>query len=160
MLASQGLTREYFESEQRTQMEIRQFEDGIVSSSFFTPSEFRRYIELLAESREASLLTIDPAEIAETISLEEADIEAFYAANEASFTLPESVSLEYIEIRLADMESEVTVDEQRFEIITKRMPTCISARINVKAGISWLPWHRNPMPEKPRLWPKTSTSGS
>ena len=112
VLSSQGLTPEFFEREQRTQMEVEQLQDAIISSSFFTPSEYRRYIELLAEEREATIMALDPAGLVDGISVEEDAIGTYYETHPDEFRLSESVSLEYIEIRLDDITAEVSIDEQ------------------------------------------------
>jgi peptidyl-prolyl cis-trans isomerase D len=112
VLASQGLTREYFEQEQRIQLEVRQLQDAIISSSFFTPSEYRRYIELLAEEREATIIVLDSADLVDGIAVDESALKTYYEAHPDEFRLPESVSLEYIEIQLDDVAAEVNVDEE------------------------------------------------
>jgi len=112
VLASQGFSPEFYESSQRAQMEVRQLEDGIVSSSFYTPAEFRRYIELLAEEREVSIVELNPADLAGDIKIAEDELQAYYDAHPDEFTTPESVSLEYVEIRLEDIAAGVKVDEQ------------------------------------------------
>ena len=112
VLASQGLTPEFFEQEQRAQMQIAQLESGILSSDFFTPSEYRRYIELLAEERSATLLMINPLELAETLELEEGEALAYYEANPGPFTLPESVTLEYVRIQPEDVDEQISIAEQ------------------------------------------------
>ncbi|HJP38813.1 MAG: SurA N-terminal domain-containing protein [Gammaproteobacteria bacterium] len=111
-LASQGFSPEYFESEQRAQLAVQQFEDSIVASSFFTPSEFRRYIKLLAEVREATIMVLEPADIAVGITVNDKDLQVYYEANPDEFREPESVSLEYVEIQLDDIAAEVSIDEQ------------------------------------------------
>ncbi len=112
VLSSQGLSPEFYESEQRAQMEVGQLEDAIVSSSFFTPGEFRRYIQLLAEEREASILQLNPAELVADIEAKDDDLEVYYDAHPDEFRLPESVGLDYVEIRLEDIAAQVHVDEQ------------------------------------------------
>jgi len=112
VLASQGISPEYYESEQRAQMEVGQLENAIVSSSFFTPSEYRHYIELLAEEREATIMVLDPANLAGDITVEDDDLKVYYEANPDEFRMPESVSLDYVEIRLDDIAAQVSIDEQ------------------------------------------------
>ncbi len=110
-LASKGLTPEMFEADQRRQMAIAQLQNGIVASAFYTPAEYRRFIELEKEQRQFSWLQLDPAAFLEQVGVGDDDIEAFYAENSERFMVEESVALEYVELRLDDIASEISVDE-------------------------------------------------
>ena len=52
LLANQGLTPTGFEALQREDLEAQDLQNGIVDSTFLTPAEFRRYIELYNQRRE------------------------------------------------------------------------------------------------------------
>jgi len=112
MLSNQGMTPEGFEREQRSQMEVTQLENGIVASAFFTPTEYRRYIELLAEERTAAHVQLDPSALVVDIEVTEAELQAFYDVNHDLFMSDESVSLEYVEILLDDVKAEVVVSAE------------------------------------------------
>ena len=47
LLATQGFSAARFESAQRSELEVRDLQEGIVESTFLTPAEFRRYVELV-----------------------------------------------------------------------------------------------------------------
>ncbi len=111
ILANQGITPERFEREQRAQMEVEQLENAIVTSAFFTPAEYRRYIELLAEERTVAYVLFDAAELAAEAEIADAELRAFYDARPELFRTDESVSLEYIEIALEDVKRDVAVTE-------------------------------------------------
>lgn len=110
-LASQGLTPEVFEAEQRRQMAIAQLQNGIVSSAFYTPTEYRRFIQLEQERRQFSWLQLEPAQFLDSVSVADDEIEAFYEQNADRFLTEESVALEYVELRLDDVAGEVSVDD-------------------------------------------------
>lgn len=112
VLASQGLAPEYFENQQRALMAVGQLEDAILTSSFFTPTEYRRYIELLAEERDVDMILLDPAKLAADVTVGDEDVQAYYEANPDEFRTEESVSLDYVEIRLDDIAAQVSIDEQ------------------------------------------------
>ncbi len=112
VLASQGISPEFYEHEQRAQLEVGQLQNAILYTSFLTPREYRRYIELLAEEREATSIVLDPAELADGIEITDAELQVYYEANADEFRTQESVSLDYIEIRLADIAARISVDEQ------------------------------------------------
>ncbi|MBT8443738.1 MAG: peptidyl-prolyl cis-trans isomerase, partial [Gammaproteobacteria bacterium] len=112
LLSNQGISPEGYEREQRAQMEIEQLENGIVASAFFTPMEYRRYIELLAEERTAAFLRLDPATMASGVEVTDEQLQSFYDANNDLFMSDESVRLEYVEVLLDDAMQQVEVTEQ------------------------------------------------
>jgi len=111
ILRNQGIVPERYEAEQRAQMAVGQLENAVVGSDFFTPGEYRRYIELLAEERTAAHVVLDPGALAADIELPVARLEEFYDANSERFMSEESVRLEYVEVSLADVSGGVTVAE-------------------------------------------------
>jgi peptidyl-prolyl cis-trans isomerase D len=111
VLASQGLTPESYERAQRESLEATQFETGLITSSFYTPTEYRRYIELLAEQREATYVLLDARQMAANTDIPKEDLKAYYEASAAEFVTDESVDLEYVEVRLDDIAGSMAVDE-------------------------------------------------
>ena len=100
VLGQQGIVPERYEADQRAQMEITQLESAIVASDFFTPAEYRRYIELLAEERTAAHVVFDPGTLATDIELSEARLKDYYEANSERFMSEESLRLEYVEVKI------------------------------------------------------------
>jgi len=98
LLASQGLSIQRFEYEQRQSMEVTQFVEGLGYTAFFTPTEFRRYIELDGETRAVEYATFAVAARESGISVSDEDIQAYYADNQQLFLSEESVELVYLEI--------------------------------------------------------------
>lgn len=111
-LASQGVSPTVFEEERRTAMQIEELQNGLLESSFFTPAEFRRFIVLEGERRRAVFALLDPAGKQPVPEIAEADIKAYYEANPARFETEESVALDYIEARLADLPLAAEIDEK------------------------------------------------
>ncbi|MDJ0928430.1 MAG: peptidyl-prolyl cis-trans isomerase [Gammaproteobacteria bacterium] len=110
-LSSRGLTPEAFEAEQRRSLEISQLQAGVVDSAFFTPTEYRRFIELEQEQRKIAYLIFDPANFSAGVELEPEAAQTFYEANSSRFQTDETVVLEYVELRLADIAAGVSVDD-------------------------------------------------
>lgn len=112
ILANQGLSPTGFEQLQREALAIGDLETGIRDSTFLTPAEFRRYIELYNQRREVAYALFEPDAFAEAITIDDAAIAARYENNQASYQTPETVDLEYIEISLADVAATVEVSEE------------------------------------------------
>jgi peptidyl-prolyl cis-trans isomerase D len=110
VLSSQGMSPESFEREQRSALEIAQLENGIVQSSFYTPEEYRRYIELVAQKREAVFLKFDANALTSKVEIDDEMLQAHYDSNPQQFVTAESVDLEYIELVLEDIRGSVSVD--------------------------------------------------
>jgi peptidyl-prolyl cis-trans isomerase D len=111
-LRSQGISKTRFERDQRSQLEVLQMQQGLVNSSFVTPSEMRRFLELQGEEREVSVLRIDASAFADLVSPTDEEITSYYDLNAQRFMTEESASIEYLEIRVSDFSADVEVDEQ------------------------------------------------
>ena len=111
LLATQGFSAARFESAQRSELEVRDLQEGIVESTFLTPAEFRRYIELFNQRREIGygLFTVDA--FLGRVTIDEAAISAHYQSNQARYQTTETVDLEYVEASLADIASSVDVGD-------------------------------------------------
>jgi peptidyl-prolyl cis-trans isomerase D len=111
LLTSQGMSPASFESAQRTELEVRDLQEGIVESTFLTPAEFRRYIELYNQRREIGygLFTVDA--FLGRVTIDEPAISAHYESNQARYQTTETVDLEYLELALADLAATVDVSD-------------------------------------------------
>ena len=107
-----------------------------------TPSDYRRYLNLVAEKRLVSLATFDIAALADTIVVRDEDVQAYYDARPNEFRAPESVDFEYVEIRrdivrlqapscrhLAGLELEARIEGVGGEVLPLvSIPVCVRYR--------------------------------
>ena len=100
-LANAGLTPAGFEALQRESLEVGDLQSGIVDSTFLTPAEFRRYIELYNQRREVAYALFDVEAFSADIAIDDAAITARYESNQAAYQTTETVDLEYFELALA-----------------------------------------------------------
>ena len=121
-LVTQGLSPIAFENEQRAVLAVRQLQQGLVESSFFTPDELRRLIALDQERREAAYVLLDPRQLGAS-PISDADIQAYYAANPTQFQTPETVDLEYVELSLSELEAAIKPDEASLRAAYDADPT-------------------------------------
>jgi peptidyl-prolyl cis-trans isomerase D len=112
MLTAQGLTVPGFRTLQRENLEQRDLQLGIVDSTFLTPAEFRRYIELFNQKRELAYALFDTAAFAPKVSIDDAAISARYDSNQAAYQTAETVDFEYVELALADIAAGVQVTDE------------------------------------------------
>ena len=111
-LANAGLSPTAFEESQRESLEVGDLTDGIADSTFLTPAEFRRYIELYNQRREVAYALFDIAAFSADVTIDDAAITARYENNQASYQTVETVDLEYIELALADIAATVDLTEE------------------------------------------------
>tara|TARA_Y100000768_G_scaffold86946_1_gene62298 strand:- start:4897 stop:6795 length:1899 start_codon:yes stop_codon:yes gene_type:complete len=102
-----------FEENQRINIRKDQLERGIRATSFVTPSEYRRYLNLIGEQRNVTVAEIDLSVLAEPINLKEDDIQEYYSSRSDEFLQSESIDFNYIELRKDQLNNnlEITDDE-------------------------------------------------
>ncbi|MEC9376146.1 MAG: SurA N-terminal domain-containing protein [Pseudomonadota bacterium] len=110
-LASIGYSPQQFEYEKRQEMQLRQFQEGIQKSAFFTPQQFRRYIELDAETRSVRLMLLPSSYWLEKVSLDSGAEEIYYNENQSAFQTEESADIEYIEVNYNDIIESIEVSD-------------------------------------------------
>ncbi|MCP3999686.1 MAG: hypothetical protein GY727_02120 [Gammaproteobacteria bacterium] len=122
LLASEGLSTQRFEFEQRQNMEMSQFVEGVGYSAFYTPSEFRRYIELDGETRDIEYLLLPSANWMGEVVIAPEQIADHYELNQQAYMSEETVSLEYIELDYSAVFAEVKVGEAEAEAYYEANP--------------------------------------
>jgi peptidyl-prolyl cis-trans isomerase D len=111
-LTAQGMSPGMFEEQQRRAIALGQLQDAVASTGFFTPTEFRRYIELAQQRREIAWASFAVDEYREAIEpVSDEMVTDYYAANPDQFMRPESVDVEYVEITLAQVSAGLPADE-------------------------------------------------
>lgn len=111
LLTSEGLTPAGFEAMQRDVYTIGELQGGLLESSFVTPAEFRRRIELYYERREVAYALFAAADYVDQIEVSDEAIAEYYAANGDLFMTEESVDIEFIDFDLAGIAATVEVSE-------------------------------------------------
>jgi peptidyl-prolyl cis-trans isomerase D len=101
-----------FEAQQRQGFRTSQLQRGIGATAFVTPSEYRRYLNLYAEQRIASIATFDIAALAETIVVSDEDVQAYYDARPEDFRAPESLDFQYLEIDRNALAAEIEISDE------------------------------------------------
>jgi len=114
-LNSEGIPPSVFEDMQRDQLGLIELQNGIATSAFYTPSEYRRFIELSRQRREVGYAEFLAESFIDQVEVSDDDVADYYETNRESFLTEESVDLEYVEVsadQLGD-EAEVTEEELR-----------------------------------------------
>ena len=112
LLNAQGLSSEQFAARLRQDLAMQQVLAGITDTSLAPAATVATAIDSLLQRREIQFERFDPAELRTGINPSDADIEAYFKANEASFTAPEQASIEYVVLDLQALSAGVAVPEE------------------------------------------------
>lgn len=114
-LNANGLTPAGYEALLRRQLALAEIQNGIAASTFLTPAEYRRYIELYNERREIAYALFAIEDFLAQVEIGDEAVAEYHAANASQFMSEETVDLEYVELTLASIAAgvEVTEDDLR-----------------------------------------------
>ena len=98
ILLSQGVSQSQYENDLRIELQINQLRRGLIESSFITPSEFRRFVELQMEERDGQYLLIPSSKFTDQVSLDKEVVSTFYTENITSFMTEEEIDVEFLSI--------------------------------------------------------------
>jgi len=117
ILSSQGVSQSQYENDLRIELQINQLRRGLIESSFITPSEFRRFVELQMEERDGQYLLIPSSKFADQVSLDKEAVSAFYTENINSFMTEEEIDVEFLSIDIEDIAQSIefsTLDVEQY----------------------------------------------
>lgn len=107
VLSNAGYTPAYFKEMLRDDIVLSQLQSGLAGSEFSTPAELALSTAIILEQRDFRYFTMPIEKFAPTSPATDAEIEAFYSANQENFRAPESLDIEYLELALDDFRQPV-----------------------------------------------------
>jgi len=111
LLAGEGLTPAGWEARQREALMLQEWQNGLYDSSFVTPAEFRRHIELVFERRQISHALFAAAAHLDEVEISDAAVAEYYEANGDRFMTEETVDIEFVELELGDIAETIELSE-------------------------------------------------
>jgi peptidyl-prolyl cis-trans isomerase D len=111
LVGSQGMTPEMFEASIRSEIATRQVEAGVVQTGFTAKVPADLALNAFYERREVQLARFTTADFAAQVKPTEAELEAFYQANQALFQAPEQASVEYMVLDINAVKKSITLNE-------------------------------------------------
>ncbi|HTU65122.1 MAG TPA: SurA N-terminal domain-containing protein [Steroidobacteraceae bacterium] len=111
VLRQYNKTEEQFFEETRTQLVVNQLQQGIGGSFFLTPAESRRLYNLENEEREVQYVELPAEKFAGSAPIDDAAVKTYYDKNGDRFMTAEYVSLDYAELRLEQLATQVVPTE-------------------------------------------------
>jgi len=104
-----------FEANQRAGLRQSQLQRSIGATAFVTPAEYRRYLNLYAEVRRAAVATFDSAAVAAAMDVSDEDIQAYYDDRPDGFQSPETVDIEFLEIRRDTLREQAEISAEELQ---------------------------------------------
>ncbi len=111
LAASQGLTPEGFEARVRRDLSVRQVEAGVTGTGFAAAAAADVALNAFFEKREVQIASFATADFASQVRPTDAELEAFYKANQALFQAPEQASIEYVVLDLDTVKKSISIRE-------------------------------------------------
>jgi peptidyl-prolyl cis-trans isomerase D len=111
LAASQGLTPEGLEARVRRDLSVRQVEAGVVGSGFSAAAVADVSLNAFFEKREVQIVNFNTTDYASRINPTEAELDAFYKANQSMFQAPEQANIEYLVLDLESVKKSITINE-------------------------------------------------
>ncbi len=112
LLIAQGMSSEMFAQRLRQDLAMRQVLQGIGGTTLAPKTLVDQSIDPLLQRRQVQLQRFDAAEYRSKVSPSDADIEAYYKANEAVFKAPEQALIEYVVLDAQALKQGVSVPEE------------------------------------------------
>ena len=112
LLAMQGMSSEGFAQSLRQDMAVQQLIGGLTRSVFAPAAIASAGLDPLLQRREVQVQRFDPASYRAQQNPTDAQVEAFYKAQQASFKSPEKADIEYVVLDLAALAKGVTVSDE------------------------------------------------
>ena len=112
LVGSQGMTPEMFEASIRREIATRQVEAGVVQTGFAAQVPTDLALNAFYEQREVQLARFNTADFEARVNPTDAELEAYYQANQALFQAPEQASIEYLVLDINAVRRNITLNEQ------------------------------------------------
>ncbi len=110
VLKAQGISEAGVIAQLRRSLEIGQFSDGVIRTSFVTNVEIDRFLRLRDQSRSTEYIIVPVKDISEKITNDQT--EQYYKNHISLFRNPEQVSIDYIQLSVDDVAKKVEVAEE------------------------------------------------
>lgn len=113
LLRQAGYQPAEFREMVREDLSTTQLMQGLVGSEFGLASEINLLLSLQQQTRDLRYFTIEAARFADSVSITDEKLQAYYQQNIERFMTPEQVAAEYVELSAASLAADIEVTEQQ-----------------------------------------------
>jgi peptidyl-prolyl cis-trans isomerase D len=114
VLNSQRMTPAEFVSRIKNALIMEQFQNSIINSSFATNYDVENFFKIQNQQRDVDTMTVTIPSLTEQPS--DAEISSYYQQHSTQFQIPEQLSVEYVELSLADLAKKVPVTDDKLKV--------------------------------------------
>jgi len=108
-------TPETFQKEVRQGMLLNQQRFSFIGTSFALPNEIQKFVKLYMQSRSYEYLRIPALRFMKEASVSPEEIEAYYQQHQKDFLAEEEVSIQYVQLSLADIKDKIQIPDQQIK---------------------------------------------
>jgi peptidyl-prolyl cis-trans isomerase D len=113
LLATQHISSNEFVNRVKSALVMEQFQHSIVDSSFATQYDVEGFFKIQNQQRDVDYLTVSLQPVTEQPKDEE--VAAYYQQHKGEYQTPEELSIQYVELSLAEMAKKVAVTEEKLK---------------------------------------------
>ena len=121
VLRSAGFTRTSYRELLRTNLLIQQTQNAFQASAFSTKLEQNQVASLDGQSRDFSKVTFSFEEIKKEVNVSAEDAKSYFDENSAKYMTEETVVVDFVELKRADLSLDSFVDDEQVEVRYEEM---------------------------------------
>lgn len=118
VLAQQGMTPAMYEAKVRTGLATQMLPEAISATTLVSDADVDNFFRLHDQQRDLRYVSLPRPSLADA-NVADGDIDAFYKSHIADYTTPEQVSVQYLEVKQADLKLGEPTDEQLHQYYDK-----------------------------------------
>ena len=115
LLAAQGMSSEIFAQSLRQDLAMRQVMQGIGATAIAPQAVVEPAFDALLQRRQVQFQRFDAQALRTKVNPSDAEIEAFYKANQAMFRAPEQARIDYVVLDLQALQKDVSVSDEELQ---------------------------------------------
>ncbi len=116
-LRSNYMSAGEFEEMLRRDVLLQQYRLAVGATSWSATQERDALLKLQEQKRDLGFVTIAAANYLDKINISDAEVQTYYDNNARKFSTQEMVSIEYLELNIADISKDIDVDEAQLQEI-------------------------------------------
>ena len=110
-LQNNGISAETYAGYVREALRLEQLQSGLGATAFSVPAQQEKLAKLFFQSRQIRLANLPLANEIAKQEVSDKEIQAYYDAHKAEFTIPETVKVQYLDLSGAAMENNINITD-------------------------------------------------
>ena len=110
-LQNNGISAETYAGYVREALRLEQLQSGLGTTAFIVPAQQEKLAKLFFQSRQIRLANLSLANEIAKQEVSDEEIQAYYDAHKAEFTIPETVKVQYLDLSGAAIENNINITD-------------------------------------------------